>query len=74
MCFEETTTELKNRSLEHENMELEIKIKELETRIELMSKIMRDPNNLSHLVTHLRELRRPCGSRVTHASASSDRC
>ena len=28
MCFEETTTELKNRSLEHENMELEIKIKE----------------------------------------------
>ena len=63
--FEETTTELKKRSLEHENIELKIQIKELETRIELMSKIMRDPNKLSHLVTHLRELRRPCGNTVT---------
>ena len=60
---------LKNRSLENANMELKNKVKELEMRIELMSKIMKDPNKLSLLMSHLQGLRRSNETKVVRASA-----
>ena len=54
---EETATGLKSHSLEHAKTEMKNRVNELEMRIELMSKIMRDPKKLSLLMAHLQELR-----------------
>ena len=65
---EETTTGLKSQSLERANAELKNRVNELEMRIELMSKIMRDPKKLSLLMAHLQELRRANEAKVAHVS------
>ena len=62
---------LKNRSLEHTNMELKNIVKELETRIELMSKIMKELNKLSFLMTRLQGL---CCSNETKVVCASAPC
>ena len=65
---EETTTEPKSHSLERANTELKNRVNELEMRIELMSKIMRDPKKLSLLIAHLQELRRANEAKVARVS------
>ena len=65
---EETTTELKSHSLERANTELKNRVNELEMRIELMSKIMRDPKKLSLLMAHLQELRRANEAKIARVS------
>ena len=65
---EETTTGLKSQSLERANTELKNRVNELEKRIELMSKIMRDPKKLSLLMAHLQELRRANEAKVARVS------
>ena len=66
---EETTTELKSHSFEHANTELKNRVNELEMRIELMSKIMRNPKKLSLLMADLQELRRANEAKVARVSA-----
>ena len=66
--FKETTTELKSHSLERANTELKNRVNELEMRIELMSKIMKDPKKLSLLMAHLQELRRSNEAKVASVS------
>ena len=65
---EETATGLKSQSLEHANTELKNRVNELEMRVELMSKIMRDPKKLSLLMAHLQELRRANEAKVARVS------
>ena len=65
---EETTTGLKSQSLERANAELKNRVNELEMRIELMSKIMRDPKKLSLLMAHLQELRRANEAKIARVS------
>ena len=65
---EETATGLKSQSLEHANTELKNRVNELEMRIELMSKIMRDPKKLSLLMAHLQELRHANEAKVARVS------
>ena len=65
---EETTTGLKSQSLERANAELKNRVNELEMRIEIMSKIMRDPKKLSLLMAHLQELRRANEAKIARVS------
>ena len=66
---EETTTGLKSQSLERANAELKNRVNELEMRIEIMSKIMRDPKKLSLLMAHLQELRRANEAKIARVSS-----
>ena len=70
---EETTTGLKSQSLERANAELKNRVNELEMRIEIMSKIMRDPKKLSLLMAHLQELRRANEAKIARVSTPHDK-
>ena len=67
-CSRETTINLKNHNLERSNSELKVKVDELERKIEVMSKIMRDPKKLRLLIAHLQELRRSNEAKVASVS------
>ena len=67
-CSKEMTIDLKNHNLERSNSELKVKVDELERKIEVMSKIMRDPKKLSLLMAHLQELRRANEAKVASVS------
>ena len=67
-CSKEMTMNLKNHNLERSNSELKVKVDELERKIEVMSKIMKDPKKLRLLVAHLQELRRSNEAKVTSVS------
>ena len=69
-CSKETTIKLKNHYLKCNNAELEVKVDELEKKIEIMSKVMRDPKKLSLLIAHLQELRRGNEAKVASVSTS----
>jgi len=58
----------RNQTLEKINMDLQDKVRELEQRVEIMSKIMKDPNKLSLLMTHLQGLRHSQGTKMTRAT------
>ena len=62
------TIDLKNHNLERSNSELKVKVDELERKIEVMSKVMRDPKKLSLLMAHLQELRRANEAKVASVS------
>ena len=67
-CSKETTINLKNHNLERSNSELKVKVDELEKKIEVMSKVMRDPKKLRLLIAHLQELRRSNEAKVASVS------
>ena len=45
--------------LERRNTELQDRVREMEQRIEIMRRILKDPAKLSRLTAHLQEIRRP---------------
>ena len=67
-CSKETTINLKNHNLERSNSELKVKVDELERKIEVMSKVMKDPKKLRLLIAHLQELRRSNEAKVASVS------
>ena len=67
-CSKETTINLKNHNLERSNSELKAKVDELEKKIEVMSKVMKDPKKLRLLIAHLQELRRSNEAKVASVS------
>ena len=67
-CSKEMTMNLKNHNLERSNSELKVKVDELEKKIEVMSKVMKDPKKLRLLIAHLQELRRSNEAKVASVS------
>ena len=67
-CSKEMTMNLKNHNLERSNSELKVKVDELERKIEVMSKVMKDPKKLRLLIAHLQELRRSNEAKVASVS------